>query len=75
LKAGFNYRKSKFHAEESAGGQSGRLLLDRLIGLPLRCMMEFDPGEDRTKIMRLLHARDTGRSRGLPEVALAVGVK
>ena len=34
------------------------MLLDRPIGLPLRCVVEFNPGEDGTEIMRLLHAKE-----------------
>ena len=47
-------------------GQGGRMRLDRLIGLPLRCMVEFDPGEDGTEIMRLLHAKEIRAAAGAP---------
>ena len=46
--------------------QGGRVLLDCLICLPLRCMVEFDPGEDGTEIMRLLHAKEIRAAAGAP---------
>ena len=40
------------------------MLLDRPIGLPLRCVVEFNPGEDGTEIMRLLHAKEIRAAAG-----------